>query len=189
MTTAKAIAMLREKLGLTQEQFAKQLGVSLFSVSRYEGGRTPSRETMRKLALFAAERADKLKINLDDIREFFERARKIDIKSGYRKRPSAGTGRHVPLPDLRQWADRLVSISDCIADAMYEEGFDRKAAALMNAHVTADFLRNDIRLYIGGEDPMHSMSGLREHDQNRDRDKYLRRLYMKAWEKREFGDS
>ena len=180
MTTAKAISMLREKLGSTQEQFAKKLGVSLFSVSRYEGGRPPSRKIMKNLAGLAAEQ------NLDDIREFFERARRIDITSSYKNRASAGTGRHVPLSDLKAWSTRLRSIIDSTKDAMHQTNPDHRMAALMNARVTADFLRDDVQLYIGGEDPTHSSWGLQEDNERLKQEMHLLRAHVKAWEKRYF---
>lgn len=184
MTTAKAIAMLRGKLGLTQEQFAKKLGISLFSVSRYEGGRPPNREIMKKLASLAE------KENLEDISEFFQRARRIDITSSYKNRPSAGTGRHVPLGDLKVWSVRLSSIVDSIQEAMRQTNQEHKIAAMMNARVTADFLNDDIKLYIGGEDrPIIPVSELWKDDEMLKQDRFLLRAYVKAWEKRYFPDA
>lgn len=178
---AKAIAMLREKLGLTQDQFAKKLGVSPFSISRYESGRGPSRAVVMKLAAVAAEK------RFESLEGFFQKSREADIEASYQKRASAGTGRHVPLDDLKLWSTRLRSIVDSTLEALRQTDPEFRAAAIFNAKVTADFLRDDIQLYIG-DDPTHSSTGLQEDDKRLKQDKYLLRSYVRAWEKREFGD-
>lgn len=45
-----AIVKLRNVLGLTQDQFALKLGVTVTSISRYENGRSPNRQMLKKLA-------------------------------------------------------------------------------------------------------------------------------------------
>jgi len=54
------IRFLRSKLGLTQEELARKLGISRFTVNRWEKGRTPSRRLARKLANFLKEESDEV---------------------------------------------------------------------------------------------------------------------------------
>ncbi len=182
ITMAKAIVRLREELGLTQLDFANQLKVSPFSISRYESGRPPSREIVRKLAALAA------KAKLDSLREFFQSTRKIDIQASYKKRASAGTGRHVPLSDLQMWSARLREVTRSLVDALGATDPQLKRAAAMNAKVTADFLRSDIQLYIG-EDPTRSSQGLQLDNERIKLDKHVIRAWLKDWEEREFNET
>jgi transcriptional regulator with XRE-family HTH domain len=98
MTTQKAIATLREKMGLTQSEFAGKLGVTITSVSRYENGREPSAQILKKLAA-AAEAAQ-----LIHLRDFFISNWRAGIVARIEKLPSSGTGRHIPLDEMKRWA-------------------------------------------------------------------------------------
>ena len=61
MLEANEIRLLREKLGLNQTEFAARLGVSFFSVYRWETGeRHPRWDMMRKLNEMATEAGLKL---------------------------------------------------------------------------------------------------------------------------------
>ena len=53
----ETVKAMRRKLGLTQEQFAKALGVTLRAASGYETGslRPPGERAIRNLYLFAVE--------------------------------------------------------------------------------------------------------------------------------------
>jgi transcriptional regulator with XRE-family HTH domain len=55
MLDSKALAAIRTRLGLTQEQMARILGVSFVSVNRWEGGHsTPSGPTLDLYKALAA---------------------------------------------------------------------------------------------------------------------------------------
>ena len=102
--------------------------------------------------------------------------------------PPGETDRHIPLDALKVWSARLRSIVESLLDALHHTDPQFKIAAIMNAKVTADFLRDDIQGCIGEEDPTHSSGGLQEDNERLKQDKYLLRAYLKAWEKREFSD-
>lgn len=176
MTTAKAIVSLREKLGLTQQQLAERLGVSSFSVSRYEGGRQPSREVMGKLARLAASQ------QVENIRGFFQHMREIDIESSFKNRASSGTGRHIPLSDLKTWSAFLRSIVENLETATQSFGSNPKlsAAAIANAHFTAGHLREDVELYIG-RGKLHSAAQLEEENKIIKEEEELIRQHSAAW--------
>lgn len=94
-----------------------------------------------------------------------------------------------PRSDLERWSDRLVTIVEDIRFAMDQRNnSELKTNALMNALVTADFLRNEIRRGLAREDPMHSSSGFLQHVKWREEDKPLLRAYVQAWLQREFGE-
>jgi transcriptional regulator with XRE-family HTH domain len=180
MTTANAIVILREKLGLTQQQLAEKLGVSPFSVNRYEGGREPSREIVRKLARLAQI------AKLDSVSGFFQHTREIDIEASYKNRASSGTGRHVPLGDLKAWSAFLSQIKKDLDDAIgsFSSNRPRSSDAIENARWTADHLQDDIRLYVG-PDLYSSMQGLQEEKAIMEEEEELRRLHSAAWTKGE----
>lgn len=51
MNIGKRIRNLREKKGMSREEFAKRLGLSYWAVSKYENGeRNPDAETLNKIA-------------------------------------------------------------------------------------------------------------------------------------------
>jgi transcriptional regulator with XRE-family HTH domain len=60
MTVAEKIRTAREGDGLTQEALARQIGVSMMTVSRWEHGMQPDPQNIRKLAAI-------LKISVDDL--------------------------------------------------------------------------------------------------------------------------
>lgn len=62
MNFSEAIKTVRQKALLSQEDFAKQLGVSHSTVNRWETGKTfPNFKTMKKIDIFCKENA----INFD----------------------------------------------------------------------------------------------------------------------------
>lgn len=50
--TPKALKAKRKKLGMTQEQFAKAVGVTRISIARWEAGTWPIPATVAKLTQF-----------------------------------------------------------------------------------------------------------------------------------------
>jgi transcriptional regulator with XRE-family HTH domain len=112
MSTAEAIATLRQKLKDKQTTFAERLGVTLTSVSRYENGREPSRQVLKKLADVAA--AEKL----NDLRDIFTAKWKASITARLKSLRSAGTERSVPLDDLKRWHAAPQFIREKLLEAM-----------------------------------------------------------------------
>jgi putative transcriptional regulator len=55
VTIVPDVATIREKIGLTQAHFAKQLGVSLRSLQDWEQGRRAPSGAARRLLLIAAK--------------------------------------------------------------------------------------------------------------------------------------
>ena len=95
---AKAVEMLRRKLGDSQRAFAKRVETTVTTVSRYENGRIePSEQALRKLATIAES------AGLKDLQDFFENQRKLGIIARVESLPSAGTQRRVSLDDLKRW--------------------------------------------------------------------------------------
>src|SRR5271154_6425055 len=107
MTTAVAIATLREKMDLKQPELAEKIGVTITSISRYENGRRPNRQVLKKLAAVAED------AKLNDLRDIFTAKWKARIAARLKRLPSSGTERGVPLDDLKRWhcASQLVKDS------------------------------------------------------------------------------
>ncbi len=69
MTFSENIKLIRQKLFLSQETFAKELGVSFATVNRWETGKTkPTYKTMKLID----EYCRKNNINFDISKEFME---------------------------------------------------------------------------------------------------------------------
>lgn len=69
MTFRENIKLIRQKLFLSQETFAKELGVSFATVNRWETGKTkPTYKTMKLID----EYCRKNNINFDISKEFME---------------------------------------------------------------------------------------------------------------------
>ncbi len=75
------IRELRKKLGLTQEEFAKLLGVGFTTVNRWENGKSEPRgqalEALEKLKALVDEAEKKKDFSVEDIREILK-----EIESG-----------------------------------------------------------------------------------------------------------
>jgi transcriptional regulator with XRE-family HTH domain len=97
VTTAKAIATLREKMNVSQQAFAGVLEVTVTSVSRYENGREPSDRVLKKLAALAESK------ELGHLRDIFNAKRRAGIVTRNENLPSAGTQRRVPVQELAVW--------------------------------------------------------------------------------------
>jgi len=83
---------------MRQHELAARLGVTSTSVSRYENGREPSRQVLKKLA-DVAEFA-----GVVPLRDFFEDKRRREIVARIENLPSGGTQRRVTVEDIAQWA-------------------------------------------------------------------------------------
>ncbi len=57
---ANNIRVIRERLGLSQEEFASRCGISRTSIARYERGEAPSASNAKKIA-------DACSVSIDDI--------------------------------------------------------------------------------------------------------------------------
>lgn len=99
MTTAEAITALRRKTSLSQRGLAEQLGVTITSISRYENGREPSRDVLKRLSEIAAG------ARLPSLATFFDRQIRAGIAEKIANLPSAGTQRRVSVSDLERWAE------------------------------------------------------------------------------------
>ncbi|MGI9070749.1 MAG: helix-turn-helix domain-containing protein [Bryobacteraceae bacterium] len=108
MTTAKAIATLREKMDVSQQAFADVLGVTVTSVSRYENGREPSDRVLKKLAALAESK------ELGYLRDIFAANRRAAIVTRNENLPSAGTQRRVPVQELAVWYGLLKTVMKAI---------------------------------------------------------------------------
>lgn len=99
VTTAKAIEALRKKLGDSQKIFAKRLGTTITTISRYENGRIePSEGVLDNLATLAREASQ------DHLAVFFQGQRRASIVTRVGKLPSPGTQRRVSQDDLKYTA-------------------------------------------------------------------------------------
>jgi transcriptional regulator with XRE-family HTH domain len=151
--TAKAIAALREKLGMSQQEFARELDVTVTSVSRYENGREPSREVLKKLAARAEAIA-----GADHLQDLFESKWRASVVNSIEKLPSAGTQRRVPLEDLKDWSavQRLICtrLSNVADDLRAGKVTAAAAAAFLHSIANlAEGIDGDFQTYITGAVP------------------------------------
>jgi len=99
MTTGQAVKTLRAKLRLSQQKFAKALGLGFTTVVRYEKGDEPSQKGLRKLTDLADAHG------LEHLADIF-RAKLIgDVAEQVDKIPSAGSSRRVRSDELDSWAN------------------------------------------------------------------------------------
>ena len=108
MDTKAAILSLRKRLGITQDEFAKRLGLTVTSVSRYENGSRPSDDVLQKLAGVASEE------NLQGLAETFTSIRKSSIAERVRNLPASGAQRPVSLRELKYWSACLHEMSTTV---------------------------------------------------------------------------
>jgi transcriptional regulator with XRE-family HTH domain len=167
-STAKAIVLLRQQMGLSQAQLAALLSVTPGSVTRYENGAAPRREVIRKLAGLGAL------AQIDSVVSLFLQQRRVDVEASYKGRQSSGTGRHVPVRDLRIWHAHLGAILDRLNKG------DRDSIA--DAQHRADWLKRDLEIYIGR--PSHTRP---DDDPNRivHDDEALLAMDRHAWQPKE----
>ncbi len=111
MSIAEAIVVLRERMGAKQNELAERLGVTVTSISRYENGRKPNRQVLKKLADIAES------ARLNDLRDVFAARWKAGIIARLRRLPSPGTERGVPLEDLRRWHDMAALVKREVSNA------------------------------------------------------------------------
>jgi transcriptional regulator with XRE-family HTH domain len=105
MSTAKAIRCLREKLGLNQRQFAKLLGVTPYSISRYENGREPASHLLAKLTDVAKESG------AEHLHDLFQAKRRSDIAVQVENLSSSGSARRIPVWEVNYLANALEILS------------------------------------------------------------------------------
>jgi transcriptional regulator with XRE-family HTH domain len=154
VTTDKAIATLREKMGLTQQEFAKQLGVRIESVSRYENGREPSRTVLKKLSGIAQ------KANLSYLADIFTAKWRAGIISRVENLPSAGSQRRVAVDDLDSWLNTQRLISGLLKELVkqWDSGTldvnDRDMRkALVGMSGFLGLVAADLEMYLKGQVP------------------------------------
>ncbi len=79
--TGKEIKELRKKLGLTQEEFAKLLGVGYTTVNRWENGKNEPRgqalEALERLKTLVEEAEEGEDFTIEDLKEILK-----DVESG-----------------------------------------------------------------------------------------------------------
>lgn len=97
MDTAEAIRELREKMGIGQQELADRLGVTVTSISRYENGRKPARQTLKKLGEVAHE------ARLSQLQKLFKACWQAEIAQRVQNLRSTGTERPVSIEDLKYW--------------------------------------------------------------------------------------
>lgn len=97
MAIKRAIEQLREKMGVSQQELADRVGVTVTSISRYENGREPARPVLKKLAEVAGS------AKLSQLRKVFEESWQAAIARRIETLPSAGTQRGVSIHDLEHW--------------------------------------------------------------------------------------
>jgi len=107
VTTANAIAALRERMAMSQQAFADRLGISIGAISRYEKGlRSPRRPILKKLSTLAES------ASLPQLRDFFEAKSATDMAARIDNLPSAGSARRVSVQDLNLWCEWLEQADD-----------------------------------------------------------------------------
>jgi transcriptional regulator with XRE-family HTH domain len=104
VTLAKAITALRKKLQYNQAEFAKTIQVKPVTISRYENGRQPKGEVIKRLADLA-EKAD-----APHLRDLFEATWKGGVASKIENLPSPGAERRIPKFWFEIWMSRQESI-------------------------------------------------------------------------------
>jgi transcriptional regulator with XRE-family HTH domain len=111
--TGKAIEALRSKLGDSQYVFAKRLGTTVTTISRYENGHIePSEEVLLKLAALAESAGEA------HLRDTFESQRRAGIVARVESLPSPGTQRRVSLDDLKYIAAVARNVHDDLENTL-----------------------------------------------------------------------
>ena len=112
--TGKAIEALRSKLGDSQSAFARRLGTTVTTISRYENGHIqPSEEALLKLAAIAESTGE------THLRDTFESQRRAGIVARVESLPSPGTQRRVSLDDLKYIAAVARRVHDDLEQTLF----------------------------------------------------------------------
>jgi transcriptional regulator with XRE-family HTH domain len=163
VTVKRAIATLRSEIGITQQQLAQKLGVTVTTVSRYENGREPRREILEVLAALAES------AGIGRLRDFFETKRRAAIVARIHKLPSSGTQRRISLDDLKYWSAYLNMTARDITKLHIEDPVAKEY--LRNAAFVMSHVRDKIEVYV---DEPRSSTRLQE-DQEILRDHWINR--------------
>jgi putative transcriptional regulator len=116
VTISKAIQVVREQLGMTQEEFAAVVGTTVTTTSRHETGKSsPSQKTLKKLASIAHE------AGIEHLGNYFEAARHALITARAQKSISPRAERHIPFDDLQRWKVRGRDIQNALTSVLKEE--------------------------------------------------------------------
>jgi transcriptional regulator with XRE-family HTH domain len=149
MDTADAIAKLRMKLGYKQKQLASALGLTVVTISRYENGRQPTEDALRKLGKLAEE------AGAPHLADLFKVMRRSDVASRVERLPSNGTARRVPVGDLALWATTLNEIENYSRIAFQHAerlGLDEIRETCRMSFTSAKALAKDVEIYIAPAD-------------------------------------
>ena len=151
MKISEAVALLRQKAGLSQRGLAERLGSATETVCRWETERRrPSNPTLKALSDIAASEG------LESLSDCFLRDRKRAIKATVKNLPSAGTQRRVSLRDLKYWSAYLHHTAQSLEKIGLDDSkfTDRKAAherlmaALQNAAWVMERVHDEIEIPI-----------------------------------------
>jgi transcriptional regulator with XRE-family HTH domain len=143
MTTAAAIAKLREKKGWTQADLADSLGVTITSVSRYENGREPTSKVLIKLADVAKEAGAR------HLYDLFVAKRASDIASSVESLASEGSARRIPVWELEHIDKGLVLIFQAAQLASSRHASEEvKSKCLLEIADLSGNVRHLVRLYL-----------------------------------------
>lgn len=152
MTSAKAIAVLREKLGISQRELAERLGVTITQVSRYENGHSePSRQVLKKLEQLAQG------AGISHLKDFFGSQWRAMLVSRIEGLRSAGTERPIQLQELKTWATYLRGLAEYLKiieqrwDAGTLDKEDRRY--LGKVRRIAEAMEQDFQVYVEGRVP------------------------------------
>jgi transcriptional regulator with XRE-family HTH domain len=140
MTTAKAIATLRAEAKFSQDQLAERLGVTVTSISRYENGREPNRQALKKLAVLSES------AGLRELQELFTKRWGDAVARRVESLPSARTQRRLSLDDLKYWSAYLSQTSRAIQRLRITDNV--AAEHLRNAAWVMEHIHDEIEVYI-----------------------------------------
>ena len=138
--------MLRSRLGDSQSRFAKKLGTTITTISRYENARIGiAEEMLMKMAELAKVAA------LTDLKNFFESQRNLAITARVESLPSAGAQRRVSLKDLQRWHGMAAVVEEKVSEAMESYAAIRCRPEDQQKLGATNYLLNAIKNNIVGE--------------------------------------
>src|SRR5258707_12912922 len=150
VTLAKAIAGLRRKLHYTQAEFAKALQVKPVTISRYENGRQPRGEVLKRLADLSEQ------AGAHHLRALFEATWKGGVASKIENLPSPEAERRIPKYWFTIWMARQQDVflaSTGLIKKAADLTIGQRAAVLEGIRRLTEQTWQDLRSFRGDEVP------------------------------------
>jgi transcriptional regulator with XRE-family HTH domain len=151
MDASEAALNLRQRLGLSRDEFARRAGVSAKMIQRIEGGQQPTTRVLMTLANVARD------AGFQPIADLFMATRRANMSARVEAVSETERVRRVALGDLKYWSAHLHETRQSILKLLTQDSSDRRVdrgflvESLRNAAHVMDHIRDEIEIPIAEE--------------------------------------